>query len=75
MRGLFVAQAFSSCGDQGLFCSCSVQASNCGGFSSYGAQTQLLHAMWDLPRSGIKPVSPAVAGGLLITEPRGSFDP
>ena len=27
--------------------------------------------MWDLPRSGIKPVSPALAGGFVITEPPG----
>ena len=28
---------------------------------------QLLHVMWNLPRPGIKPVSPALAGGLLST--------
>ena len=27
--------------------------------------------MWDLPRSGIEPVSPALAGRLLTTEPSG----
>ena len=27
--------------------------------------------MWDLPRSGIKPVPPALAGGFLTTEPPG----
>ena len=27
--------------------------------------------MWDLPGSGIKPVSPAVAGGFFTTEPLG----
>ena len=35
------------------------------GLSSYGAQALLLHAMWDLPRSGIEfspnAVSPAMA--------------
>ena len=25
--------------------------------------------MWDLPRSGIEPVSPALAGGFFATEP------
>ena len=27
--------------------------------------------MWDLPGSGVEPVSPALAGGLLTTEPPG----
>ena len=27
--------------------------------------------MWDLPRPGIEPVSPALAGGFLITGPLG----
>ena len=27
--------------------------------------------MWDLPRPGIKPMSPALAGGFLTTEPQG----
>ena len=27
--------------------------------------------MWDLPRSGIKPVSPALAGSFFTTEPPG----
>ena len=35
--------------------------------SSCGPQAQLLHGMWDLPRPGIKPVSPALAGGFLTT--------
>ena len=30
-----------------------------------------LSVTWDLPRSGIKPVSPALAGRLLTTEPSG----
>ena len=37
--------------------------------SSCGAQ--LLWDMWDLPRLGIKPVSPALAGGFFTTEPPG----
>ena len=31
----------------------------------------MLHGMWDLPRSGIEPVSPALAGGFLSTAPPG----
>ena len=31
----------------------------------------LLCSMWDLPRPGIKPMSPALAGGFLTTEPLG----
>ena len=30
------------------------------------------HGMWDLPGVGIGPVSPALAGGLFITEHQGS---
>ena len=29
--------------------------------------------MWELPRPGIKPVSPALAGGFLTTGPTGKF--
>ena len=38
-----------------------------------GAQAQLLHDMWDLPRPGTKPVSPGLAGGFFTTEPPGNF--
>ena len=31
----------------------------------------LLLGMWDLSRSGIKPVAPALAGGFFTTEPLG----
>ena len=41
------------------------------GFSSCGPRSQLLHGMWDLPRPGIKPVSPELAGGFLTTAPPG----
>ena len=37
--------------------------------SSCGAWAQLLHGMWDLPRPGIEPVSPALAGGFSTTGP------
>ena len=39
--------------------------------SSCGAQAQLLHSMWDLPRPGLEPVSPALAGRFLTTLPPG----
>ena len=39
--------------------------------SSCGAWAQLLHDMWDLPRPGLEPVSPALAGGFLTTVPQG----
>jgi len=38
---------------------------------SHGAQTSLLYRMWDLPGSGIEPMSPALAGGFFTTEPPG----
>ena len=39
--------------------------------SSCGARASLLRGMWDLPGSGIKPMSPALAGGFLTTAPPG----
>ena len=33
--------------------------------SSCGSWAQLLHGMWDLPRPGLEPVSPALAGRFL----------
>ena len=39
--------------------------------SSCGAWALLLCGMWDLPRPGPEPVSPALAGGFLTTEPGG----
>ena len=39
--------------------------------SSCGAWAWLLRSMWDLPRPGIVPVSPAVAGGFLTIAPPG----
>ena len=41
------------------------------GLSSCGAQALLLRGMWDLPGSGIEPLSPALAGGFFTTEPPG----
>ena len=39
--------------------------------SSCGPWAQLLHCMWDLPRPGLEPVSPALTGRFLTTEPPG----
>ena len=36
--------------------------------SSCGTQTYLFHNVWNLPRSGIEPVSSALAGELFTTE-------
>ena len=54
-----MAHELSSCGSQVL----EHRLSNCG------ARAQLLHGMWDLPRPGIEPMSPALAGGFLTTVP------
>ena len=51
--------------------------SSCGSWalerrlSSCGAQAQLVCGMCDLPRPGLEPVSPALAGGFLTTAPPG----
>ena len=68
------AQAFSSCGEQGLLCSCCAQASHCGGFSccgTMGSRCTSLAALHHIKsfRPGIKPVSSALAGGFLTTGP------
>ena len=39
--------------------------------SSCGTWISLPHKMWDLPGPGIEPVSPALAGRPLATEPPG----
>ena len=39
--------------------------------SSCGSRAQLLRGMWDLPRPGLEPVSPASAGRLSTTAPPG----
>ena len=67
----------------GGFSCCRAPALGCVGFSSSdsqvlghrlnscGARDQLLCGMWNLPRSGIQPVSPALAGRFFTTEPPG----
>ena len=79
----FCARAFSSCGKRGppfiavrgpLTVVASLAAehrlqmrrlSNCGSWA------QLLPGMWDLPRPGLEPVSPALAGRFSTTAPPG----
>ena len=39
--------------------------------SSCGSRAQLLRSMWDPPRPGLEPVSPALAGRLSTTAPPG----
>ena len=60
---------FSCCGARALGTWASVVVA-CG-LSSCGALAQLLHGMWDLPRPGIEPVSPMLAGRFLTTAPPG----
>ena len=84
MLGLrFCARALSSCGKRGplfiavrgpLIIAASLVAehrlqtrklSNCGSWA------QPLRGMWDLPRPGLEPVSPALAGRFSTTAPSG----
>ena len=39
--------------------------------SSCGSRAQLLRGMWDLPRPGLEPMSPALAGRFSTTAPPG----
>ena len=84
MLGLrFCARAFSSCGKWGpLFIAVrgplTIAASLVAGhrlqthrLSSRGSRAQLLRGMWDLPRPGLEPESPASAGRLSTTAPPG----
>ena len=79
----FCARAFSSCSEQGpLFIAVhrplTVAASLVGEhrlqmrrLSSCGSRAQLLRGMWDPPRPGLEPVSPALAGRFSTTAPPG----
>ena len=79
MLGLrFCVRAFSSCGKRGplfiavrgpLTIATSLVAEH--RLSSCGSRAQLLRGMWDLPRPGLKPVSPALAGRFSTTAPPG----
>ena len=55
----------------GLISSCGVQTSHCSGFSCWGLQSLGLVAPWQVESSQTRDatVSPALAGGFLITEP------
>ena len=79
----FCARAFSSCGKRGLLfiavrrpltIAASLVAEHklqmCR-LSSCGSRAQLLLGMWDLPRPGLEPVSPALAGRFSTTAPPG----
>ena len=61
------------------FNSCGRRAPCCGSqalersLKSCGAQAWLLRGMWDLPRSGMEPVSPALVGGFFTTESPGKL--
>ena len=79
----FCARAFSSCGKRGplliavrgpLTIAASLVAEHrlqMRRLSSCGARAQLLRGMWDLPRPGLEPVCPALAGRFLTTAPPG----
>ena len=79
----FCARAFSSCGKRGplliavrgpLITEASLVAEHrlqTRRLSNCGSRAQLLCSMWDLPRPGLKPVSPALAGRLSTTAPPG----
>ena len=79
----FCARAFSSCGERGpLFIAVcgplTVAASLVSEhklqmcrLSSCGSWAQLLRGMWDPPRPGLEPVSPALAGIFSTTAPPG----
>ena len=79
----FCARAFSSCGKRGplfitvhgpLTIAASLVAEHrlqTRRLSNCGSQAHLLHGMWDLPRPGLEPVSPALAGRFPTTAPPG----
>ena len=79
----FCARAFSSCGKRGLLfiavhgpltIAASLVAEHrlqTRRLSNCGSQAQLFRGMWDLPRPGLEPVSPALAGRFSTTAPPG----
>ena len=79
----FCARAFSSCGKRApLFIAVrgplTIAASHVAEhrlqtrrLSSCGSRAQLLRGMWDPPRPGLKPMSPALSGRLSTTAPPG----
>ena len=88
MLGLrFCVRAFSSCGKRGpLFIAMRGPLTTVASLvaehrlqthrlSNCGPRAHLLHGMWDLPRPGPEPVSPALAGRLSTTAPPGKPGP
>ena len=81
----FCVRAFSSCGERGprFIAVCgplTIAASlvvehrlQMRRLSSCGSWAQLLRSMWDPPRPGLEPVSPALAGGFSTTAPPGKL--
>ena len=79
----FCVTAFSSCGERGpLFIAVrgpvTIAASlvaehrlQTRRLSNCGSRAQFLRGMWDLPRPGLEPVSPALAGRFSTTAPPG----
>ena len=79
----FCARAFSSCGKRGppfiavrgpLKIAASPVAEHrlqMRRLSNCGPRAQLLRGMWDLPRPGLEPVSPALAGRFSTAAPPG----
>ena len=79
----FYARAFSSCGKRGplfiavrrpLTIAASLVAEHrlqTRRLGSCGSQAQSLCGMWDLPRPGLEPLSPALAGRFSTTAPPG----
>ena len=79
----FCARAFSSCGKWGslliavrgpLTTAASPVAEHrlqTRRLSNCGSRAQLLRGMWDLPRPGLEPMSPALASIFLTTAPPG----
>ena len=80
----FCARAFSSCGKRGplfivvrgpLIIAASLVVEHrlqTRRLSSCGSWAQLLCGMWDLPKPGLEPVSPALAGRFSTTAPPGN---
>ena len=78
----FCARAFSSCGKWGplfiavrgpltIIASLVEHRLQTRRLSNCGSRAQLLCGMWDPPRPGLEPASPAPAGRLSTTEPPG----
>ena len=80
----FCARAFSSCGKWGplfiavrrpLTIAASLVAEHrlqTRRLSNCGSRAQLLRGLWYLPRPGLEPVSPALAGRFSTTAPPGN---